>query len=795
MRTTLLFCILFFASRLFPQEISWAKKIPTPAYIPSKGLLSDNTGNLYNYGSYYQGYYGNSQSTFSDTLGTYLQKFNAQGDLQYSKQWKSPFYITKMIYDGGSSFYFSGAFRGIQNIDGNLIASKGGYDGMVGKMDLNGTVIWLRSFGGSQIDNALGICFNLSKNKLIVTGGIYDSLFVNHSYKASGNKPMLIATYDLNGTFENYKLYDFDAVRDFKNCGNEIVCDKEGNYLVLADRDGQHWNDPMLTDVPEGRYVFKLNSNLDTLWSRFIISSGCYYGWSCSSLSLADNGDAFIPSYCSSKYGGQGRIYRLDKTNGKIIWTHNNKDGAYSETFTNGTSFYSIGTEGADIYPGQGTHGGYEVVKKYGASNNLLGEARLRDGHITNITMNNAGTIFVQGYFTGRTAIIGNTTLIADSFIYYQNYYNYRGNFIIAFNNKDCMSPDINADNFHPFPTYFCPSSSIAMDAGSGYSSYLWSNGLTTQSISPNQTGSYWVQVSQPSGCKAYSLPFQIIAKTNDKPLDVCLSTFDLTSKKNKIQWYANYDTYGTDYYRIYKETSPNVFSLIDTLDYDWQSWKEFTDHSSNPGPNSGAYYVTLVDTCGNESPRSELHQPMYLSLQKNGGTNKLTWNSFRGFPFSKYYIYRGISESKLVLIDSISSASTEYSDPFASQNYYYQVKVKKQYGCWINQTNVDVSFSNIVPEGLTTSTDDIGKNPLTRISVYPNPSNGNITVEINSTETQNVQITARNILGQTIISKNFKVTDESLNANIDLSKEAKGLYFIEITSGKEKELKRIVVN
>lgn len=49
----------------------------------------------------------------------------------------------------------------------------------------------------------------------------------------------------------------------------------------------------------------------------------------------------------------------------------------------------------------------------------------------------------------------------------------------------------------------FCPGGSTVLDAGTGYSSYLWSTGATSQTITVTTAGNYDVEVSNANGCTA----------------------------------------------------------------------------------------------------------------------------------------------------------------------------------------------------------------------------------------------------------------------------------------------------
>lgn len=54
-------------------------------------------------------------------------------------------------------------------------------------------------------------------------------------------------------------------------------------------------------------------------------------------------------------------------------------------------------------------------------------------------------------------------------------------------------------------PVTFCSGGSVTLDAGSGFSSYLWSNGATTQTIVVNTTGNFSVTVTESGTCSASS--------------------------------------------------------------------------------------------------------------------------------------------------------------------------------------------------------------------------------------------------------------------------------------------------
>ena len=71
----------------------------------------------------------------------------------------------------------------------------------------------------------------------------------------------------------------------------------------------------------------------------------------------------------------------------------------------------------------------------------------------------------------------------------------------------------------------FCPNKRNVLDAGSGFVSYLWSTGETTQKIQINQAGEYWVEVSHGADCTDV-IDISAVLSENIEILDVIIDDF-----------------------------------------------------------------------------------------------------------------------------------------------------------------------------------------------------------------------------------------------------------------------------
>lgn len=759
------------------QQISWAKNT---AFTKTRGLIADALGSVYHFGSKTEAYYSN----VVDTTGSFLQKYSSNGSLLFSKKWPGTFWIKNLIYDGAQYFYFAGSFSGNHIINGITISSNGNEDGMIGKMNNNGQVLWISTFGASGLDAGNDLTFNKNKTKLVLTGSLTDSLFVNKNYIAvNAQKTLLLAGFNLSGNLMDHKMIDFLIERNYGNKGLEIKTDSTGNYILAAWREGKFWNNDTLNAPEEGVYIYKLNPSYAITWSKFIISGACYYGYSYGGLSVSENGDAYYPSFCSGKYGGNGVIRRLSSSTGIANWTGTNTDGAYAETFCNNQNLYLIGTEGANGCPCQSNQAGYQVIKKLDKNNVIIGETRLTNVALTHITKSSAGVIFISGYIYGAPyAVIGSDT------VYVTNYGNAAsGSFIMALNDVPCTPPLINGEQIPWLTKYLCPATSFLLDAGSGYSSYLWSNGKTTQSISVDQTGVYRVKVTQPSGCIAYSLPTKIESKICMKPTFVSAS-YNNVNGKNKLILFNN--EYGISKFNVYKGLDKSNLTPLASFT-PTNTWDGIFSDSLAIEDTSAVYYkVTAVDTCGTESEVSTYHKTIFLT-QSGSNNQQLNWNKYEGFinSYNKHYILRGTSAASLTLYDSTSLSHTSYNITLSAQKYFYQIKVQLS-----PNNQYYTSYSNIVSP-VVTGIKTAGSSSTFKLDVFPNPSNGLITFNIDGPkEIGTLYLRIKSVVGEQLDTQVLQIKSKTYKGTIDLSNYAKGIYFIEITINKKTEVKRIVL-
>ena len=203
---------------------------------------------------------------------------------------------------------------------------------------------------------------------------------------------------------------------------------------------------------------------------------------------------------------------------------------------------------------------------------------------------------------------------------------------------------------------------------------------------------------------------------------EICLVTVDTIAWKNKVMWEGTPGV-GTEKFRIYKESSFNVYDMIGEVPYGSQTF--YIDAGSNPESHSDRYKISVVDTCGSESEMSNYHNTMNLIVSVFGSTMGLVWTQYEtedgSYTPSSYYIYKGPSPTSMQLLTTVSGSQNTYNDVNVFDLQYYMIGAER--GC-----NTYPTFSNKRDNGIVANE---AQYMAGTIIVYPNPMTTSATITI----------------------------------------------------------------
>jgi hypothetical protein len=273
------------------------------------------------------------------------------------------------------------------------------------------------------------------------------------------------------------------------------------------------------------------------------------------------------------------------------------------------------------------------------------------------------------------------------------------------------------------------------------------------------------------------------------------------SSNKNMIVWNKPVST-GIESYFIYRETNvSDTYEKIGSVPYD--SLSIFIDSLSAPVVKSNKYKLSILDRSGLESPLSDSHKTMHLSINK--GQNSiwnLIWEPYEGFKTSTYNIYRGTNPNSLNFLDATSGSSTQYSDITApAGDVYYQLEVISP--TYINPSKSSAAIKKIKDSGNVTGTIQTSymssrsniatsvisginelKGESTKIILYPNPVKDELKIDFAGGS----KFEILNLTGQVVYNGN--ITKNSIVRTSDLSA---GVYLIRFQTGTTYEYKKII--
>lgn len=238
--------------------------------------------------------------------------------------------------------------------------------------------------------------------------------------------------------------------------------------------------------------------------------------------------------------------------------------------------------------------------------------------------------------------------------------------------------------------------------------------------------------------------------------------------------------------------------------DYDtsvkWQ--KTFCMQGANPG-NTYAAYMDFFNY-NNKNQIDELETPMLDLTSVTADSVLLTFDLAHAFgpaipdtlsmwvsPFCNdnysplNYKKWGANLASVGMMNTIFSP-TQTSDwkndqvdlsAYKGQKIFVRFRGSNTHGNNLYIDNVNLKIKNVTPLGINEYEKD-------NFVIYPNPSNGVFTLEINSKNNLNVSYIITNTTGQIILQKNYTIQQGKSAETIDISQFSKGVYLLQINDG-----------
>ena len=333
----------------------------------------------------------------------------------------------------------------------------------------------------------------------------------------------------------------------------------------------------------------------------------------------------------------------------------------------------------------------------------------------------------------------------------------------------------------------------ITISATNAIQSTIWSNSQTTEDITNLSPGYYTVTVTDVNGC---SSNFGTeVEPVYPNPIEICIVTVDTSTNTNKIVWNKPVST-DIEYFIIYRESSvAGEFLPVDTIPYNDLS--EFTDPVAYPQLRSWRYKISVVNTCGIESIKSDAHKTIHITISQGlSGTYNVAWDNYEGFFFSTFDLYRFTDQNGWELIQSLPATNFSFTDtPPSTNGLDYIISITPPNTCTASKAiDHNASRSNNTnsitsPPG-SNGTDGITESYLASlVDVFPNPSNGEFNIDLNIDIDQNYIVNIYDIKGSIVKSMSINTALFTVNLN----DYEGGMYILEIKSDENIVRKQLI--
>ena len=317
--------------------------------------------------------------------------------------------------------------------------------------------------------------------------------------------------------------------------------------------------------------------------------------------------------------------------------------------------------------------------------------------------------------------------------------------------------------------------SSVSLTPGSGFSSYLWNTGATTDKITVSEDGKYWVKVTNSYGCSSadtanvHIIPAKVTIDRMKQPQSAC----SLDNEPIEITIVNNGTT------KIEKSSTIGIRCYVDggtpftkTLSQDFDVKMSFDQRLDSlltidaPGTHHISFVIT-IDNAIIDSTAFEFE--IYGQPDFDFESDEINVGSY---PFT------------LAPTTSLSGVSYEWST--SAKSNAIDVTADGTYTLTVTDSHQCATTKSVKVKMSATG---IGNATIADITVYPNPARDIVNIDFDGMLANGCQILIANASGQIIFAS--RQTDDIMQIAVD--DWAPGMYFIKITSNNETRIIKFV--
>jgi hypothetical protein len=504
----------------------------------------------------------------------------------------------------------------------------------------------------------------------------------------------------------------------------------------------------------------------------------------------------------------------LDAGAGYSVYSWSNNTNGQTTTVTQAGTYNVIVTTAQGC---SGTSAPVQVVVNQPPVVDLGNDTTICTGSVLNLNAGNVGSSYSWSTFEITQSI--NVTTTGAYTVQVTDGNGCVGTDNISVTVSNLLDPVIVASG----PLSFCSGGSVTLDGGAGYDTYLWSTGAGSQSINVTTSGVVELQVWDEFGCSGtdeaivsvLQLPNAVIGPAG--PIAICDGdsvTISASSNFSSYNWNpngevsssiqvaesGNYSVVVTDPNNGCEATSNVVAVTVNTVTpptivpsgptefcaggsvsltvapgpYNSYLWTSGSTTPSIVVTNTGDYGVTVLDA-NNCLDSTLLGDPIHIEVwnpQPNAmqqGDSVVVTNG----PYDQYQWYLNGAP--------IPGATGAFYLPSVSGNYV--VEVTDDNGCIATSFNVEFTFTGI-----------FDPQQAYDINVYPNPTNGQFTLEAELGSRTDVTLSFRDVTGREIMVPEFISEVSSIRREFTVGHLGAGVYYLQVTTSQGMAVKSVII-